>query len=217
MAEESGSFAAVLGVISAQQRDLWERTSKEIGELEARRDRENARLQRAAAVLEQSSSRPKLAEAKSSHRRHRPKQGTAQAARKRQDVVYRFLSEKGEPLAKGAIRDALRLTDSEATTALTRLLEQRRIKRVGTGSATRYMPRSSSAANGSSTMQEPTLEGLIVATVEDRASASLDELAQTTKAPQDDVKRICGGLVRDEELRMSSRNGRPVYVLPPAA
>ncbi|HEY2479677.1 MAG TPA: hypothetical protein VGI17_13235 [Solirubrobacterales bacterium] len=56
------------------------------------------------------------------------------------------------------------------------------------------------------------MQGRLIELIADRGSASVDELAQTLRVPREEIQAACGGLVREEEIRMASRGGRPVYV-----
>jgi hypothetical protein len=51
-----------------------------------------------------------------------------------------------------------------------------------------------------------------LATLEDRGSASLEELAQALRASREEIQKECGALIREEEIRMARRDGRAVYV-----
>jgi Mn-dependent DtxR family transcriptional regulator len=132
----------------------------------------------------------------------------------RRDKVGRFIEESTEPIALGAIGRALGLSSHRVTIAIQGLIEEKRIKTVGSGSATRYVAYDS--GSGRLIRQAPTQgtpEERIVALLEDRHQATADELAQALREPVQKVVEMCGRLQAEERVRMSNLNGRQVYIL----
>jgi hypothetical protein len=120
------------------------------------------------------------------------------------------------------IRTALRFTEFSTRSALKRLIEEGKVVRTGARETTRYVARDD-VAGSPATLPERgpddggTLQGRLVELIADRGSASVEELAQALRVPREEIQATCGGLIREEEIRMASRGGRPVYVAGPAA
>lgn len=133
---------------------------------------------------------------------------TTAEVNERREAVYRFLLELGRWAANGEIRAALNLTSRMVNTALRQLCKEGRVRRIGTGSATRYEAISTDRA-----AQKPTLQGRIVATVEERGWASASELAQVTGVSVEVIEQECGALIMEKVVRMERHDGRPVYVI----
>ena len=130
------------------------------------------------------------------------------------------MAEQAQPLALGEIRRQLSISEFSTRSALKRLIEERRVIRSGTGAMTRYAT-SGERSTTSSPIQQArdigTAQGRILAILEDRASASLAELAQALRMPAEEVRRECGALIREGEVRMARVNGRAVYLRQRAA
>jgi hypothetical protein len=224
MAVEAASCEiAVLDVVEAQRREIRKSATEQIKKVKERRDRELRKLDQVAAVLDRAAQEPARAgagarrpSAKRRRRRRRPTPATA--ALERREAIYRYLLEQGRPVATGEIRRSLRISEFSTTTALKRLIEEGRIRRIGTGVATRYKT-TVDAADGPDrqgsergAVEGGTGQGRILATLEDRTSASLGELAQALREPEEKVRSECGRLIREGEICMGRRDGRPVYL-----
>lgn len=225
MAEVPRNLAAVLDALEAQRRKIKEDTAAAISRIEAQCDDELGRLDRAVAALGGSSTesaptktRQSATKQAAKKRRRSSCASTPAAARERREAIFRYLAEQAEPVARGQICRALKISPFATRTALTRLREEGRVTRVGTRSTTRYVAKSGRSAASRPIPPAPrspeqgTLPGRILATIQDRGSASLDELVQATGAGREQVLRECGTLIREEEIRMGRRNGRPVYI-----
>jgi hypothetical protein len=109
---------------------------------------------------------------------------------------------------------ALSLTEHMAQTALRGLKKEGRIKVVGTGSATRYVPtdRSSSplARRGPS---QGSLDERICAVLKDRFHASEEELGQALNEPVAVIRQACARLQAEEKIEMRRIDHRQVYVI----
>jgi len=57
------------------------------------------------------------------------------------------------------------------------------------------------------------VQGRIVQTLEERGWASLEELAQATGAPREEVAKHCNLLVSEQEIYLTEREGRSVYAI----
>jgi len=213
-----------LEVLEDQRREVSQRLLAEVKSLEDKCDDELRRLDRAAVALGGASRKPavKAAPEEPPRRRSRAKRrskgkrpGSAQAIHERCEAVFRFLDEQEEPRAKGQIRRALRISDFGAASALDRLMEERRVRRTGIGSGTRYearrrasRPRPSSAG----LPKEGTIQGKALATIRDRGRASREELAQAVRVAPELIQRECAVLIAEEEIRMDRHEGKSVYI-----
>ncbi|HEX6780545.1 MAG TPA: FaeA/PapI family transcriptional regulator [Solirubrobacterales bacterium] len=197
-----GSVAAVRKVIREQQKQLQQRYSSELRQLKERRDSELARLEQALAGLEEGG-RPQREPKRKRARRRARAAGTPAAIRERCEAVHRFLVERKEPVSVNAMAAALGVSSHAVRTALRLLSEEGKVRRIGTGAETRY------EAIGS----KGTLPGRIVAFVEERGWASLEELVQATGVTHPEVRQACEALVREGEIRTMQRGGVTVFVL----
>jgi hypothetical protein len=218
---------AILKAIEAQRRTIRESAMATIREVEVQLDEELRRLDRAAAALggstaDQPATKSSPADVGAAARpRRRQRMTTATtpaAARKRREAVFQFLAEQGGLVARPEIVRALRITRHALNTALKRLEEEDRVIRTGRARATRYEAKAgASAAPGPMPPVVPfpaqgALRRRLLATIQDRGSATLDELVQATGAPREQVLKECGALISKEEIRMGRRDGRPVYI-----
>ena len=135
----------------------------------------------------------------------------AALAAERRAAIARLLDERKEELAIGEIARVLHLTEFSTRSAVRRLSEEGRVARVGTGSGTRYRPRSS-AARPSGEGTAATDAGRVLEVIRGRVSATLRETAQATRIGEEDVRRICGGLIVDGEIEMGRRGDQKVYI-----
>lgn len=218
--------SAVRKALDAERRKLQAWAAGVIRDIEDQRDHGLRRLdQVASALTEEGKAMPgKASPAKSRRRRSgRGRPTVAALAEKRRQAIHRFLVEQDRPLALAEIRRLLRLSEFSTRSALKRLILEGMVIRTGTGSGTRYQAKPDAASALAVDVGPPhnplegTLQGRLLATLEDRGSASLEELAQAVRTPREEVERECGGLIREEEIRMARRNGRPVYVHQQAA
>jgi hypothetical protein len=220
-----GSLAVVVDTIEAQRRRVREASSAAIRVMEEERDEELGRLERAAAILGGGLVAPagpsSAGRAGSSprRRRKRPRHATTpEAVGERCEAVFRHLVEAGTAVAKGRMSEALNLTPHATRTALERLVAEHRVARIGTGAATRYRANADGVATGGTVSPlspvpgSGSIAGRLLATIQDRGSATPDELALAVGSSPDRVRQECGALIREGEVRMSRRDGRPVYV-----
>jgi hypothetical protein len=207
---------AILKAIETERRKLAQWFASRVREIEAERDGRLAGLDRAGRALDSEPTAAIKAEKRS--RSKKAKSAAALAGEKR-DAIVRLLGERAEPLALGEIHRALKISEFSARSALKRLVCEGKIRRLGTGAATRYEASPSRPTGGASPAdgRSGTMEGRLLAVVQDRASASLDELVQAAGAPPEKVRRACGALIAEGEIRMGRRDGRPVYVVRRAA
>jgi hypothetical protein len=215
------SSVAIREAIAAERRRLKDWKEAEISSAKAHHDQEVGRLDRALEALglstPKSSTKARRATAAGprSKRRRRRMSTTPAAALERREAVIRFALEQDHPVAAGEVRQALNLSDHAAKGALRRLVDESKMIRVGTGAASRYKPMRSapgSRATAPPRLKQGTAQGIILAAVEDRGFASLEELRQATRLSEQEVLAICGALIREREIEMDRRNGRPVYI-----
>jgi len=222
--EAPGGAAAVLEVLEGQQLEVRQWMLAGIKSLEDECGEELRRLERAAAALGGVSRRagakagpeePPRPRSRAKRRSKRKRPGSAQALHERCEAVFRFLDEQEEPRAKGEIRSALRISDFGATSALERLMEEGRVRRMGVGSATRYEAKrraSTPRPSSPSVAEEGTIQGKVLAIVRDRGRASCEELAQALRVAPELIRRECAVLITEEEIRMDRHEGKSVYV-----
>lgn len=223
----SQSHALVLEAIDAGRRGVREEEAARIKEIEAWREAELAKLERARAALtgdegeaeRDGSQRPAPERRKLKRRRSRRASTSAASVTKRREDVSRLIGEGAEPIASGEIGRMLDMSSPAVHTALRQLLKERRIVRVGVHAATKYTLRRGLDGARGRPSGEPasrlggTLQGGVVETIEDRSSATAEELAQALRVPLNQIVDVCGALQAEDEIQMSSRNGKPVYVI----
>lgn len=215
--------SAIHKALEGERRKLHVWADGVVKDIEARRDQGLRRLDRVESALAGDAdvvTKPTRTRAKRSRGRRGPTV-VVQAERRRQ-AIHRFLVERGRALAFSEIRRAMRLSEFSTRSALKRLIEEGKVIRTGTRSTTRYAakadrgdPHSAVLAPGSGGGE--TRQGRILELIDDRGSASAEELAQALRVPREEIQRTCGVLVREEEIRMARRDGRPVYTPAPAA
>jgi DNA-binding Lrp family transcriptional regulator len=210
--------STVRKALETERRKLHAWAAGLVKEVEGRRDDGLRRLDRAESALvgnAEIAGKP----APSRSRRTGGKRGPSVAvlAERRREAILRFLVEQGRAMTFSEIRTTLRLSEFSTRSALKRLIEEGKVVRTGTRATTRY---AASGEGAGSTAGSPgrrpddggTLQGRLVELVVDRGSASAEELAQALYVPREEIQAVCGGLIREEELRMANRGGRPVYV-----
>lgn len=226
IAKESGIGVALLDAVEVERQAVWDRFTASVGELEASRDSDLVRLGRVMAAFgNDETATPTdakdsvLAPTPQRSRRRRQARSAVSpaAALARREAVLRYLTEQDTPVALGDIYRALDVSPSGAKNALKRLSEEGRVARTGTGTGTRYYAKDDTSVDPGSTRTTShnghgTVQGRLLTIIRDRASASPNELAQAVHEPLDVVQRECGILIREEEIRMGRRDGRPVYV-----
>ncbi len=220
---------AVLEAIDAKRLETRQWAERAIKDVEARRDSDLNKLDRAARAVasdDQPTTRaprrqappkpePEIQpSAKKRVRRKRLRPASQKELADRCDQIARLLTESRDGLPLGTIRDTLGLTSHRARTGIRVAIENGQIKPEGTGSATRYV----SATPGANPLarQAPTqgtVEERIVVVLEDRSRATATELAQALRKPLQEVIEACGRLQAEERIRMERHNGRPAYVL----
>jgi hypothetical protein len=218
--------SAVRKALDAERRKLRAWAASLIGDIEAQRDLGLRRLDRAASVLSEDDKDAPKASGKRQRRRSRKRRGptAAAVAESRRQAMHRFLVEQERPTAFSELHRSLRLSEFSARSALKRLIAEGAVARIGTGSATRYQARSDNLTDSAPSagarplaQEQGTMQGRLLATLEDRGSASLEELAQAVRASREEIQKECGTLIREEEIRMARRDGRAVYVSQGAA
>jgi hypothetical protein len=209
---------AVHTAMEAQARALRAWASAEIERVKAQRDEELDRLDKALALLDagrtdeparggEGAKRVR----KASHRRASRSATTPAAVRRRRDAVLQCLLDQGKPLSRGDVCRLLRLTPHTVNTALNLLCREGKARRIGSGAGTRYEAIGGRLPNPQLS-KEGTLGGRIVETVKERGYACLEELVQAVGAPREEVLRECGALLKQGEIQMDRREGRPVYL-----
>lgn len=203
---------AILKAIEAERRKLAQWFTSRVREIEAERDGRLAGLNRVVRALD---SEPTTAIKSERRSRSRKAKTAAALAGERRDAIVRLLGERAVPLALGEIHRTLRISEFSTRSALKRLVSDGKIRRLGTGAATRYEASPNRPAGGTppADSRSGTLQGRILSIVRDRTSASLEELAQATCTPLEEVRRVCGALIAEGEIQMGRRDGRPVYVV----
>jgi biotin operon repressor len=224
-------FAGIRDALEDQAVLVRQWATKQIGEVEQKRDEELRRIDGALACLQDRRSRaPRRRSsspaARAARSQRKPAATTPDAVRERCEAVARLLAEVARPLSPKEIRQMLNLTSHTVNTALKRLTREGRVKRTGDGPAARYAaigagsgvaakpagPSPGPGYRGGDGSNEGTLQGRILITLQDRGYASADELVQATGASRDEVVKECGVLLRQEEIHMERREGRSVFV-----
>jgi hypothetical protein len=189
-----------------------------VKEVEGRRDEALRRLDLSESALTRDT---KVVVKPAPTRSKRPggKRGMAPAvlAERRREAILRFLVEQGRALSFSEIHASTRFPEFSTRSALRRLVKEGKVLRTGAADATRYAARDAGAGSVAALSERGpdgggTLQGRLVELIADRGSASVEELAQGLRVPREEIQAACGGLVREEEIRMASRGGRPVYV-----
>jgi predicted HTH transcriptional regulator len=211
--------SAIRKALEGERRKIHVWAAGVVKDAEARRDSGLRRLDRVESALTgdaEATTKPTRARAKRSRGQRGPTVA-AQAERRRQ-AIHRFLVEQGRALSFSEIRGTLRLSEFSTRSALKRLIEEGKVIRTGTRGTTRYAAKADgSAAPTPGPGDAGTRPGRILELIEDRGSASAEEVAQALRVSREEIQRTCGALVREEEIRMASRDGRPVYTSAPAA
>jgi DNA-binding Lrp family transcriptional regulator len=210
--------STVRKALEAERRRLHAWAAGLVKEVEGRRDEALRRLDLSESALTRDTevvAKPKPARSK----RPGGKGGMSPAvlAERRREAILRFLVEQGRALSFSEIRTAMRFPEFSTRSALRRLVKEGKVIRTGASEATRYASRDAGAGsvavlpNGGPDC-DGTLQGRLVELIADRGSASVEELAQALRVSREEIQAVCGGLVREEEIRMASRGARPVYV-----
>lgn len=193
-----------------------------IGEQRKGLETELAALDKAAKALgvepvptstgEQSAPSPRRKPKGRRRQKSSPSHADADARRER---LYKWLAEQGEPRSGSEAWTALDFSKNEFRTAIDRLLEEGWVNKTGERQFTRYTvaagpppvpSRPDSEADG-------TPAGRLLAIISARGFATALELAADTGMPEGEVKTLCGQMIREEEVHMEQRAGRPGYVL----
>jgi hypothetical protein len=207
--------AAVLKMLHGERSKLEARAATLIKQIEEQRDRGVRQLDRAAAALSGEGTPRRQAASRPKKRRARKKSGktTAEEARERRLAIHRYMEEQARPLKSAEIAKALRLPEFSTKSALRRLIKDGTVIRTGTGSGTRYQLASQELGRD----KRETPQGRILTTIEDRGSASVEELAQAARISIDQAERECGSLIVEGVIHMTRHSGRPMYVMQAAA
>lgn len=213
---DSGS--TVRKALETERRKLHAWAAGLVKEVEGRRDEALRRLDLSESALVEDAKVVATA-APIRSRRTGSKRGPSVAvlAERRREAIFRFLVEQGRAMSFSEIRTTLRLSEFSTRSALKRLIEEGKVVRTGTRGTTRYAARGEGAGSVATLPERRpddggTLQGRLIDLIVDRGSASVEELAQALRVPREEIQAACGGLVREEEIRMASRGGRPVYV-----
>src|SRR4249919_1961823 len=126
---------AILKVIETERRKLAQWFSSRVREIEMERDGRLAGLDRAGRALD---SEPTTAIKPEKRPRSKKAKTAAALAGEKRDAIVRLLGERAEPLALGEIHRALKISEFSTRSALKRLVTEGKIRRLGTGAATRY-------------------------------------------------------------------------------
>jgi len=218
------SHTGVIEAIDAGEQEIRDEAKLRIKEIEGWRDLELGRLERTRLALLGSRQAPEKSvperidpPPKSRHRGRRRKRSSMSVADRRENV-FRFVGESAKPVSSGEIARALDMSSYSVHTALRQLLKERKIVRLGNSALTRYAVRTGlPTLPVQNSGQRGTLQGRIVTTIKDRGYASAEELGQTLGEPVDRVLEACGALQVEEEIHMSRRGGKAVYMGHPAA
>ncbi|MBS1881482.1 MAG: hypothetical protein JSS97_00830 [Actinobacteria bacterium] len=210
--------STVRRALETERRRLHAWAAGLVKEVEGRRDEGLRRLDLSESALT-AGTEVATKRAATTPRRAGGKRGpsVAVAAERRREAVIRFLVEQGRAMSFSEIRTALRFTEFSTRSALRRLVKDGKVVRTGVRETTRYAARGEGAGSvarlpGGGPDHDGTLQGRLVELISDRGSASVEELAQALRVTREEIQAACGGLVREEEIRMASRGGRPVYV-----
>lgn len=222
------SIGGIRDALENQAVEIRRWATRQIEEVEEKRDEELHRIDGALACIQSQRSRPPRRRssrpaARPGRSQRKPAATTPAAVQERCEAVARLLVEVERPLSPKEIRQTLNLTSHTVNTALKRLAREGRVKRTGNGPTARYAAKGGGPDGGSGAKpfkpspdggDEGTLQGRILSTLQDRVYASADELAQATGASREEVIKECGVLLREEEIRMERREGRSVFVYP---
>lgn len=215
--------STVRKALETERRKLHAWAAGLVKDVEGRRDEALRRLDLSeSALVEDANIVAKAAPSRS--RRPGGKRGPSVAvlAERRREAILRFLVKQGRAMSFSEIRTTLRLSEFSTRSALKRLVEEGKVVRMGTRGTTRYAARGEGAGSVATLPERRpddggTLQGRLMELISDRGSASVEELAQALRVPREEVQAACGGLIREEEIRMASRGGEPVYVAGMAA
>jgi biotin operon repressor len=215
--EAPAAVAAVREAIREQQKQLQETYSRELRQLKERKNSESTRLKRALVGLEGGEELPQEPKKRRARSRRRSRAvATPAAVKERCEAILRFLIEQDEPVSRSAICSSLGLSSHVVRTALHGLAEEGKVLRLGTGAGTRYQAAAGRLAGKASVSPAAglngTLQGRIIAIVEERGWASVEELVQATGSARPEVRRACEAMVREGEIDATQREGRTVFV-----
>lgn len=215
--------STVRKALETERRKLYAWAAGLVKDVEGRRDEALRRLDLSeSALVEDAKVVAKAVPTRSKRPRGKRGPSVAVLAERRREAIFRFLVEQGRALGFSEIRAALRFTEFSTRSALKRLIEEGKVVRTGAREMTRYAARGEGAGPVATLPERGpddggTLQGRLMELISDRGSASVEELAQALRVPREEVQAACGGLIREEEIRMASRGGRPVYVAGMAA
>jgi hypothetical protein len=202
MAETRGA-AAVLAVVEEQRKAL----RVELRTLDSIASRLGGEQ------IEETSLKPAAPKSKRQSQKGTKTNSPAAAAGRREKLV-RFLDIRAEPVSSGVIQRELGFTYNNVKTAVKHLEEEGKVGRIGEGASTRYfLQRGEPDAVGPSAIR-PVAPGTIPGRILERARDGVTpaELAGELGLPEVDVRKECGKLIVEEELRMTRRDGERIYV-----
>lgn len=214
---------AVRREIEAQRRRVWGAFEAEVRRAEADRDDMLQRLKGAVIALDGPA--PRFAEEGSAEgsappqpkRQRRRRGGRSRVeVRKRREGVFRELVERDAAVGPIQVSRALNVSIGMARNDLKRLCEEGKAVRVGSGADTAYEAKAKRSAAGptlpaSDSSRLGTPEGRVLGAIQDRDGVSPDDVSQTTGISLEGVRRICGGLIAEEEIYIDRRDGRMMY------
>jgi hypothetical protein len=202
MAETRGA-AAVLAVVE-EQREALRVELRTLDSIASRLGGEQ---------IEETSLKPAAPES-----RRRSRKGTKTtspaAAAERREKLARFLDTRVEPVSSGVIQRELGLTQHNVKTAIKHLEEEGKVGRIGEGASTRYFVQPGEPDAADPSVVQPVAPGTIPGRILERARDGVTpaELAGDLGLPEVDVRKECGKLIVEEELRMTRRDGERIYV-----
>jgi hypothetical protein len=222
------SHTRVVEAIDAGAREIREDAALQIKRIEARRDLDLARFKQAKLILggnadpgagsaEHEKDREGRPEAPPKRQRTRRRKRLSTAVRsvaERREQVFRFIGESGGSVSSGELVKGTGISIHAVHTALQQLLKERKIIPLGTSAATRYALRTGiRSVPARDSIVRGTLQGRVIATIDDRSYVTAEELGQALGEPAERMVEVCAGLQAEGEIRMERRGGKPVYVL----
>lgn len=215
--EPPDTESAIRESLGAERRRLQTWTEQQVKVIEKLRDRNLTQLDRTVDLLSEGfSAQPKSpGSSKSRSRRKHASRCTPAQFETRLKALYRFLLEKGKPMPSSDIRRALNLTQSQALRALSRLIDDGNVRRIGIGSAMKYEAKPGKPNRMELTNRtagaELSLGTRMLQVIQGKGEATPDELAREFRVPFEHVQRSCSKLVSEDEIAVDTRGGRRVY------
>lgn len=191
--------AAVLEVVEVQRKVLRD----ELKTLDTIAAKLGGEVEEAVAQLS-SAPRPKS--------RKGIKTNSPAAAKRRQLQVYEYLVAIGGEVAPKAIRDALGLNENQVRKATQRLAEAGKVRKKGERQHTRYEVITDAPSTTPTASVPGTLSGRALTEMQERGFVTPAELTELTGEGEETIRKVCGQLIREEEIRWERRGERRGYV-----